>query len=143
MNVLYKDLIYLLSCAVNGITPDNARVQAMDLERLYRLAKYHTVRGAVCIALKRAGVQDKRFDQAYKKAVRKNIYLDMERTAILSDFEQQGIWYMPLKGSVLKDLYTENGMREMADNDVLFDAEKQGDHAFARLYCGALRRWQP
>ena len=125
MKVLYKDLIYLLSCAVNGITPDTAKVQAMDLERLYRLAKFHTVRGAVCIALKRAGVQDKQFDQAYKKAVRKNIYLDMERTAILSDFEQQGIWYMPLKGSVLKDLYPENGMREMADNDVLFDADKQ------------------
>ena len=125
MNTLYKDLIYLLSCAVNGITPDNAKVQAMDLERLYRLAKFHTVRGAVCIALKRAGVQDKQFDQAYKKAVRKNIYLDMERTAILSDFEKQGIWYMPLKGSVLKDLYPENGMREMSDNDVLFDTEKQ------------------
>ena len=69
----------------------------MDLERLYRLAKFHMVRAAVCIALKRAGVQDKQFDQAYKKAVRKNIYLDMERSAILSDFEQQGIWYMPLK----------------------------------------------
>ena len=113
MNAVYTDLIYLLSCAVNDITPDNARVQAMDLERLYRLTKFHTVRAAVCIALKRAGVQDKQFDQAYKKAVRKNIYLDMERTAILSDFEQQGIWYMPLKGSVLKDLYPENGMREM------------------------------
>lgn len=125
MNTLYKDLIYLLSCAVNGITPDTAKVQAMDLERLYWLAKFHTVRGAVCIALKRAGVHDKQFDQAYKKAVRKNIYLDMERSAILSDFEKQGIWYMPLKGSVLKDLYPENGMREMSDNDVLFDAEKQ------------------
>lgn len=127
MNTLYKDLIYLLSCAVNGITPDTAKVQAMDLERLYRLAKFHTVRGAVCIALKRAGVQDKQFDQAYKKAVRKNIYLDMERTAILSDFEKQGIWYMPMKGSVLKDLYPENGMREMSDNDVLYDSTKQSE----------------
>ena len=72
MNTLYKDLIYLLSCAVNGITPDTAKVQAMDLERLYRLAKFHTVRAAVCIALKRAGVHDKQFDQAYKKAVRSN-----------------------------------------------------------------------
>ena len=125
MNTLYKDLIYLLSCAVNGITPDTAKVQAMDLEKLYRLAKFHTVRAAVHISLSRAGVQDKQFDQAYKKAVRKNIYLDMERTAILSDFEKQGIWYMLLKGSVLKDLYPENGMREMSDNDVLFDAEKQ------------------
>ena len=125
MNDTQKNLIYLLSCTVNGITPDTAKVQAMDLEKLYRLAKFHTVRAAVCIALKRAGVQDKQFDQAYKKAVRKNIYLDMERTAIISDFEDNGIWYMLLKGSVLKDLYPENGMREMADNDVLFDADKQ------------------
>ena len=125
MNALYTDLIYLLSCAVNGITPDTARVRAMDLENLYRFAKFHSVRGAVCIALKRAGVQDRQFDQAYKKAVRKNIYLDMERTAIISAFEEHGIWYMPLKGSMLKDLYPENGMREMADNDMLYDAEKQ------------------
>ena len=47
MNGINKDLIYLLSCAVNGITPNRSRVQAMDLERLYRLAKFHTVRGAV------------------------------------------------------------------------------------------------
>ena len=125
MNRNYKDLIYLLHCAVNGITPDTARVCSMDSEQLYRLAKFHSVRAAVYIALKRTGVQNKTYDQAYKKAVRKNIYLDMERTAIIADFEQQGIWYMPLKGSVLKDLYPENGMREMSDNDILFDVEKQ------------------
>lgn len=125
MNENYNNLIYLLSCAVNGITPDTVRVQTMNLDKLYRLAKFHSVRAAVYIALKRAGVQNKTYDQAYKKAVRKNIYLDMERSTIIADFEQYGIWYMPLKGSVLKDLYPENGMREMSDNDILFDAEKQ------------------
>lgn len=125
MNENYKNLIYLLSCAVNGITPDTARVQTTNLEQLYRLAKFHSVRAAVYIALKRAGVQNKTYDQAYKKAVRKNIYLDMERSAIITDFEKNGIWYLPLKGSILKDLYPENGMREMSDNDILFDAKKQ------------------
>lgn len=125
MNDTQKSLLYMLSCAVNGITPDTAAMQAMDLEKLYRLAKFHSVRAAVQISLLRAGVQDKQFDQAYKKAVRKNIYLDMERCAILADLEKNGIWYMPMKGSVLKDLYPENGMREMSDNDVLFDADKQ------------------
>ena len=125
MNPQYKDLIYLLYCAVNGTIPDTAKVQSMDLQVLYKIAKFHTVRAAVCIALKRAGVQDNQFDQAYKKAVRKNIYLDIERSAILADFETQGIWNMPLKGSVLKDLYPEIGMREMADNDLLLNADKQ------------------
>ena len=34
MKEKYKDLIYLLSCAANDITPDTERVQAMNLERL-------------------------------------------------------------------------------------------------------------
>ena len=125
MNDTQKNLIYLLSCAVNGITPDTAKVQAMDLEKLYRLAKFHTVRAAVCIALEKAGVHEPHFHESYKKAIRKNIYLDMERTAIISAFEEKGIWYMPLKGSILKDLYPENGMRQMSDNDMLFDSAKQ------------------
>ena len=125
MNGIYQDLIYLLTCAVNDLTPDRNRIQAMDLERLYKLAKFHTVRSAVNIALERAEVQDKAFHQAYKKAVRKNIYLDMERQTIFSEFERHEIWYLPLKGSILKDLYPENGMREMADNDMLYDSGKQ------------------
>ena len=125
MNVIYKDLIYLLSCAVNGNTPDKEKVKDIDLEKLYKLAKFHSVRAAVNISLARAEITDTAFHQAYKKAVRKNILLDVERTSIFSEFEQNGIWYVPLKGAVLKDLYPENGMREMADNDVLYDAEKQ------------------
>ena len=127
MNKPVKDLIYLLSCAVNGITPDTEKVKAMDLEQLYRLAKAHTLRAAVFIALRSAGVQDRQFQQAYNKAVRKNILLDVERTAILTELERRGIWYMPLKGSILKELYPENGMREMADNDILYDSTKQGE----------------
>ena len=112
MNKTAKDLIYLLTCAVNGLAPDTARAQAMDMEKLYQLAKAHTLRAAVFIALRSAGVQDRSFQQAYNKAVRKNVMLDVERTAIFERFEQQGIWYMPLKGSILKELYPENGMRE-------------------------------
>lgn len=125
MNKTAKNLIYLLTCAVNSITPDTEKVKAMDLEQLYRLAKAHTLRAAVFIALRSAGVQDRSFQQAYNKAVRKNVMLDVERTAIFVEFERKGIWYMPLKGSILKELYPENGMREMADNDVLYDSTRQ------------------
>ncbi len=37
-----------------------------------------------------------------------------------------GIWYMPLKGAILHTLYPVSGMREMADNDVLYDSTRQG-----------------
>ncbi len=101
MNAVSRDLIYLLSCAVNGTVPDGVRVNAMDTEQLYCLAKFHSLRAAVCIALERAGFADNQFHQAYMKAVRKNIYLDAERKMITEEFEKHGIWYLPLKGSVL------------------------------------------
>ncbi len=122
MNTLFQEFVWLLGCAVNGVTPDRERVDRIDLAELYRLAKRHSVRAAVCIALERAGVQEKHFHQAYKMAVSKNVYFDIERDALLSKLDREGIWYLPLKGCVLKDIYPENGMREMADNDVLFDA---------------------
>ena len=125
MNTEQKDLIYLLSCAVNGLTPETERVQNIDLEKIYRLAKFHTVRAAVCIAAERAGINNEKLHDAMKKAVRKNILLDIERTAVFEEFEKNGIWYMPLKGSILKELYPENGMREMADNDVLCNSAAQ------------------
>lgn len=127
MNKSAKDLVYLLSCAVNGITPDKASVQAMDLEQLYQLSKAHSLRAAVYIALRSADAKDVNFQQAYNKAVRKNVLLDVERTAIFEEFERKGIWYMPLKGSILKELYPENGMREMADNDILYDSQRQAE----------------
>ncbi len=127
MNKTATDLIYLLSCAVNGITPDTTKVREMDFEQIYRLTKAHTLRAAVFIALRSAGVNDHSFQQAYNKAVRKNVMLDVERTAIFAEFEKHGIWYLPLKGAILKELYPENGMREMADNDVLYDSTKQAE----------------
>ena len=105
MNDTQRLLLYLLSCAVNGIVPDRTRVQSADADRLFSLAKDHSLSGAVCIALKTTGIEDERFVQSYIKAVRKNIFFDVEREAILAAFERQGIWYLPLKGSVIKNLY--------------------------------------
>ncbi len=124
MNEVSRDLIYLLACSVNGVTPDPAKVQAMDLDRVWKLAEYHMVTGATCIALERAGVKRKEFHEALSKAVRKNICFDLERQAIFDAFEEWGIWYLPMKGIILKELYPENGMRQMSDNDVLCDADK-------------------
>lgn len=125
MNEIDKDLIYLLSCAVNGIVPDSERVRSADMDKLYGYSKYHSVQSAVCIALERAGVIHKQFHEEMNKIIRNNILFDMERQAILDEFEKHGIWYMPLKGAILKELYPENGMRQMADNDILYDSTKQ------------------
>ena len=121
MEQFKKDLIYLMYCAANEQTPDKAKVAAMDLDRLYDTAKKHSIRSVLYVPLEAAGAADERFSQAYNKSVRKNILLDIKRKSLLDEFESRGIWYLPMKGCILKDLYPSPGMREMTDNDILFD----------------------
>ena len=125
MNQTFYDLIYLCRCAVNGTVPSKDRTDQMDLEQLYTAAKYHTLTGITASALESTGIHNDKFRTAKEKASRKNIFLDAERKKLFSFCEENGIWYMPLKGSVLTDLHPDFSMRQMADNDILFDAGYQ------------------
>jgi len=118
------DVAYLASSAVNGTVPDAERVSRMDLNALYQTADRHLLTGITAMALESAGVKETVFDQAKGKAIRKVAVFDVERTAVLAKLEASGIWHMPLKGAVLKDLYPRIGMRQMADNDILYDASR-------------------
>lgn len=122
MNRTFYDLIYLCGCGANGIKPDEEKVREMDLQQLYKMAKFHSLTAITAMALESAGVRDREFCQAKEKAIRKNMLLDHEREKLCGYLEENGIWYMPLKGSILKDFYPQFGMRQMADNDILFDS---------------------
>ncbi len=121
------DVAYLCACAVNGQIPDAVRVSGMNIGHLYSAADRNLLTGITAIALESAGVKDPAFTQAKGKAIRKVAAFDLEREAILDAFEKAGIWYLPLKGAVLKDLYPLIGMRQMADNDILCDASRTAD----------------
>lgn len=120
-----QDLIYLIFCALHGQQPDQERIRSMDLDGIYRQARLHTLSALVAVALDRQlePEQAGRWKEAREKALRKNILLDMESKAICAEMERQRIWHMPLKGSVMKNLYPRLEMREMADQDILFDAD--------------------
>lgn len=128
MNKTAEALLYLLRCALHNSPPQS--IVGVDYEQLYRLSVYHSVVAMTYMALEAGGLltEDhtspeciKKWKDAKVKAVRKNVLLDAEREEIFQHFEEQGVWYLPLKGSVLKDMYPRMGMRQMADNDILFD----------------------
>ena len=120
-----EDMIYLTVCAVKGQKPDMARVGSVDLPKLFEVCQKHILTACVAYALDSAGVKDDHFTQAKEKAVRKNILLDTERRRILQRLEAEKIWYMPLKGALLKEWYPKLGMRQMSDNDILCDGTKR------------------
>ncbi len=116
-----------MGCALNDLVPDASVYEMADAGLLYRAARRHSVVSLVAYALEKAGYEGipsetaQEFRSARYKAVRKNILLDTEREAILSYMEQEGIRHLPLKGIVLKEFYPGAGMRQMADNDILYD----------------------
>lgn len=128
------DLIYLANCALRKVTPQASIVKAMDLAAVYAMAEKQSMTAIAYYGLEKwlssengqASETDgdllAKWRKARDMAIRKNIMLDITREKILSYMEDQGIWYMPLKGAILKDMYPEVGMRQMADNDILIDA---------------------
>ena len=124
------DMIYLVVCALHDMTPEDDVMEAMDFEQVYRLAKSQTMAAVTFYGLElwekaktvlEAELYSK-WKEAREKAVRKNMLFDIEREKLFSFMEEKGIWYMPLKGSVMKELYPQAGMRQMADNDILYDS---------------------
>ena len=119
-----EDMIYLTACVMNGNKPDQERISALDLPKLFEVCQDHILTACVAYALESAGIRDKDFTQAKEKAIRKNILLDAERAKIIRKKKKKKIWYMPLKGSLLHKWYPKLGMRQMSDNDILCDGEK-------------------
>lgn len=122
MKKVELDMIYLLSCGVNGNNPDADYIKKIELEQLYQMSCEHSVEALIGMVLKQAGVSlQKEWNERIAKAVRKVLLFDAERAKLLSFMEQKGIWYLPLKGVILKEYYPAIGMRQMSDNDILFD----------------------
>lgn len=121
------DVIYLASCEVNRIVPESERVSAMDLDEVYSLASHHMITAAIAFALERVGFKDKRSANAIATAMRKTAIFEKAWGEIKQNLEDAHIWYMPLKGALLKEMYPKYGMREFSDHDILFDESRAGD----------------
>ena len=121
------DMIYLCSCVVNSVTAEKTRIERMDLSTLYQTAQRHMLTAVVAHALAAAGVRNPAFLWAKERAVRITAMMDADQAKILEKLESAGIWYMPLKGAVLKDYYPAFGIREMYDRDILIDEDRARD----------------
>lgn len=117
-------MIYLVSCALNNKAPDKEKLKDIDLVELYDVSRRHLLAACVSYALESAGIRSKEFVEAKEKAIRKNILLVSEQKKLLSVFEQEKIWYMPLKGALLHNWYPRLGMRQMSDIDILCDSSR-------------------
>ncbi|MBQ7433596.1 MAG: nucleotidyltransferase family protein [Lachnospiraceae bacterium] len=122
------DFCWLAACAIHDTAPDVERVSFIDMNGLWKFARAHKMTAMIAMALEKVSDHPEeivenwdRWKKAKDFAVRRRMLFDAERAQIVSYMEEQGIWYAPLKGIVIQDFYPVYGMREMADNDLLFD----------------------
>ena len=123
--------LYLTACALNGMP---AAAEQIDFDALWALAQGHNLTALIAKALAnaeafcRADEKERfRWNNALNNNVKKTMLFGAERKKLIAFFEENGIWYLPLKGAVINGLYPSYGTREFADNDILIDASRCGD----------------
>ena len=121
---MQNQLIYLAKCAVNGIVPE---IQNIDYDLLYNDAAMHQLVSLIDCALESAGIQNSAFSKGKAEATMRMLLMEVERKSVFRELEKAQIWYMPLKGIILKHYYPKAEMREMSDNDILFDSNRAED----------------
>ncbi len=125
------DMLRLCVHALTGRGGERVDRSVSSLAGVYKISAYNGLASLVSEGITRLGIEKTEenapvldaFAKARARSVRKNILLDTERETIISHLEEKGIWYMPLKGAILKDMYPKLGLRQMSDNDILFDGE--------------------
>lgn len=134
---------YLASCVFHNTIPDIENFKSTDLRMLYELSKMHSTESLVYKALEKttASHSEPQLMAEWKtdreKSVRNSLLFDAERKKLINFLEENKIWYVQLKGIIIKSLYPGVGLRQMADNDFLFDPkfrEKIRDYFDAEGY---------
>lgn len=121
------DLVYLVSCVINDEKLCEERCADMDLTEVFSLARGHSLTVIAATAIEKFTSLPSNFKEEKFKVIRRLSLFDIERNKVFEAFEKSGIWYLPLKGIVIRNYYPKTLMREMSDNDILCDSEKASE----------------
>ncbi len=135
------NLLYVILCGLNNKAIQISEKE-INLYDLYELSKAHSLTAITLLCLKKQNIilpNDlyKKWEHDLLLIASKSVAMDVERNKIISFLEDNKIWYLPLKGVLLKDMYPDPVMREMSDNDILFDDRFQKiiwDYMISRGY---------
>lgn len=120
-------LLEVLRAAVNG-KKSAAPPEGIDWDEFFELSKkqqvYSMVAQAVDISCLPSDIAQELNNFSKSELVRL-IAMQNEFTALKSELEKNKIKYMLLKGSVIRNYYPKQSMRQMSDIDILYDPEKR------------------
>lgn len=131
-----RALIALMRDAMSGtdggVISDELKnaVEGVDMLRVFRLAVRQGVAAAAWRAARNLSLDENlrtSWSAAADRALRRELLFDAEWKSVSSRFDDAGISYVPLKGTLIKSLWREAGMREFSDYDILVDPARSDD----------------
>lgn len=127
-NTVHKTTIDILRYVLTGKA--EKITQDIDFNELYTFSKSHGVENMIYVGLRdmNIGVPEDimaKFKQAYEIQIMVEATQALELEAIGRAFEEAGIDYIPLKGSVIKYLYPMPDYRKSGDIDILVREKDQ------------------
>lgn len=123
MNSDIRFFLKLLGAVISGEELPDAPENA-DWNALYAIAAQHNVLNILAYgAVSEKYGLDMLLTSKFLKAVADGIKLgelqEKSFSELFAEFEKQGIDYMPLKGTIIKNIYAKPDMRRMSDADIL------------------------
>lgn len=120
-------LIYLVRCVMLGEKPEQDKLSRLNMSRLRYLAETQSLVIIAATALEGCLSPEEflPWRVSRDREIRRGVLLSLEGKHICDVMEQKGIWHMPLKGSIMKELYPQMEMRQMTDQDILFDSSRR------------------
>lgn len=110
----------LIARALNG---SNDKYSGEDINLLFDLCCQHRVSALVSTVIDPKCDGYDRWENAFSLSVLRKTYMDLEREKLIVFFKEHNIWYLLMKGLVLEHLYPDPHLREMCDNDILYDSK--------------------
>jgi hypothetical protein len=106
-------------CHIISVALKKEQVPCVDnAERILHLASKHSLLMLVSSALPDI---DSKWRRCNDITIARTMSMDYEREELYEFLKEQHLWYMPMKGIVLRELYPETMYREMSDSDILYD----------------------
>ena len=116
--------LQLLGHYLNNERPDDFVLSEEEISNFVKIAHKHSLSALTYQALKYIGIEQKELEQRYYASLKKSVLFEQERKELYGYLNDNQIDFLPLKGIILKDYYPDPYTREFADNDILFDPDK-------------------
>lgn len=122
MNNLQKDVIKLIKSALTGEKYELS--ESFDFKAAFDESKRHAVSVMAYYGALNCGIDqsDPVMQEAFMltcRIVSRSVQQSFEISNIFAQFDKNGIEYMPLKGTLLRNMYPKSEMRSMSDADIL------------------------